>query len=173
VREIGWYRTYQLRELLAQMFDRCPSSRLEKLESVELDYRWQSDEDQIDAVWLIAFLAGQLGWSPVDRSDNEQWQFQRSDHKVRVSLRRQEAHRGGLDRIKLTSEQNTYEASRRGQASDEFQIRLCDHATCQMPRSVQVTRRSSAGHLAAALNGRQHDAAFARAAPIADWMFSS
>ncbi len=71
-RDTAWFGITRWRELVAQFFDGPdPLSILSKLASVEIS-ALVPDEPKIPrvAAWLASWLAGQLGWTPVEPSRN-------------------------------------------------------------------------------------------------------
>ncbi|HSW46692.1 MAG TPA: glucose-6-phosphate dehydrogenase assembly protein OpcA [Phycisphaerae bacterium] len=170
VRELGWYRTYPWREQIASLFDAPASDSIDRIEQVEIAMAGTLPEDRVDAVWLAAFLAGQLGWQPLRRLDRERFLFAGSAGDVEVSLHTEAGALPGLVSLSVRAGDSHFGIARCGQAADEYRLTACDAHACEMPRCVDAPRLTRAQVLAAALAGRVVDAAFARAAPLARWM---
>ncbi|HOB74724.1 MAG TPA: glucose-6-phosphate dehydrogenase assembly protein OpcA [Phycisphaerae bacterium] len=180
VRALGWYRTADLRELLAQMFDGSAPEVLESIEEVEI-HTGSGAERRDDAFWLIAFLAGQLGWTPAgvetitDGADAERhfaatYLFRLGQHTIRVHFVMSPETDCRLRRIRIVSGPSTFTLESHPARESELRMVICSRGICQAPRSVQAPPIRPSQALADAMVGRQVDAAFERAAPIAAWL---
>ncbi len=192
MREIGWYRTYRLRELLAGMFDGCDAKTLAGIEeiSVELgmgvedgtatEFAGNNLSEFHDACWLVAFIAGQLGWSiPASGGRRESRNLEKLESEYQLSREGGDVHARitgsadlpqGLHRIHIKSGNSTFDVCRCGRSRDEYRVIICDHHVCQMGRSVYVPPPSRTRALSDALVGRANDPAFDRAARIMQWL---
>lgn len=180
VRGLGWYRTAPLRELVAQMFDGASPDVFESIEQVEI-HTGGGIEQQEDAFWLAAFLAGQLGWTPgrveeivaVDGTDSRfaaTFSFRSGERVIRLHFTRSPAAERHLRRLQIVSGPSTFTLECHPSREHELRMVICSSGICQAPRSVQVPPARLSQALAAAMVGRQVDAAFERAAPIAAWL---
>lgn len=169
VREIGWYRIHRWRELIASMFDECGGGPLAQVDELRVDVSDRRDVMRA-AIWLIAFLGGQLDWELVSTSPGAgevavAFKFRSGGREVRASV--QETAGAGLVGLAIRSGTSTFEA-RRGQ--EELRIIVHEEHVCRTPRVVHLPRRRRSEALAAALAGRAIDAAFTRAARLAAQM---
>ncbi len=177
VRDLGWYRIHRWRDLVAGMFDECGAEPLQRVEAVRVEVGEPAAEGLDAAVWLIAFLGGQLGWEVQkarcevrsERAGPGQpmacFEWSAGGRPVKVSV--VSAAGEGLVGLTLRGDGNTFEAHR---GRDELRIIVHTQHVCQDPRVVHVPRCRRSTALAAALAGRAVDAAFSRAAPHAAWM---
>jgi len=169
VRELGWYRTSRMRELLAQLFDEVPAGCCRHIARVAVRMAGESVDQRVDALWLVAFLGGQLGWRPVSAPGPGQYEFTSQNGSVQVHIEFL-AESPGLADLTITAENHTFALSRRRPAADEYRIEIGDENICRMPRTVQLRPLARGDALASAMAGRPVDAAFNRAAPLAAWM---
>lgn len=178
VRDLGWYRTAGLRELLASLFDGCTAGAVQAIDRVEIDAGC-SLGGEIEGFWLVAFLAGQLGWDPLALKPHDPrhhgvcggcFEFTSSGRKICVRFAKPMDGGPRLRRIQIVSSADTFDLEYRGAGGNEYRITVSSHQVCGAPRSVQVPPVTTAQALAAALAGRRVDAAFERAWPIANWM---
>ena len=170
VRELGWYRTYRWRQLVAEALDAWATETLARIDHVAITVASGLAEDRIDGLWLAAFLGGQLGWRAGAAGDGGTFRFGWDAGVVKVSMRAANAAGRGLQSLKLEARGSTLDIQRRAAGGDEYQLIVCDERTCTLPRSVEVRQLSRAQALASAFTGRRVDAAFERAAPLAAWM---
>jgi hypothetical protein len=170
VRELGWYRTRPWCELLAGMFDDTDPAALEAIEQVVITMAGASPEDRIDAVWLAAFLAGQLGWRPSERPADDRYIFAGQRRHVEVLLGVEADDPTGLAALAIHAGQSNYEIARCPGSAGQYRLIECDRNVCEMPRCVDAARPCRGDALAMALIGRAVYGAFARAAPVAQWM---
>lgn len=188
VRELAWYRTAGLRELVAQMFDGCTPEAIEAITQVEIKTGPHA-EDQAQGIWLAAFLAGQLGWTPsaAESMPPHEVGAGRLSGRVRFLARGREIEiqitppdavmksspvpgQSPLRYMKITSESNTFELDCCAHRRSEYRLTICSGSVCQAPRTVQVQSAGTSQSLAAALVGRRADPVFERARPIAAWL---
>lgn len=173
-RELGWYRTYRWRDLMARMLDGCRPAVFEQIEQVEVRMCGAGERDRVDALWLVAFLAGQLGWRPVRRLPGGDpavaFEFSSGRGVVRASIQPGADGDCGLADLVLTSGESTFEIHAYPHSRGEFRLTTCDRNLCEMPRTLQVPHTRASDALAAALVGRRVDPAFERARGPAAWM---
>lgn len=167
VRELGWYRTARWREFIAGMFDVTGREALDAIDRVDIEMESASAENHVDAIWLAAFLAGQLGWRLVKTGGKSTFTFESAGRAVAVAIRLGTGGRTGLRSVLIRSTGGHYEISRLPGSVNQYRLTECDVHTCQLPRCVTVAPIPPADALAMAFTGRLVDAAFSRAAPIA------
>jgi len=186
VRELGWYRVQRWRELLAGMFDEYSPDVLTHLDRLTIEIADTSPELLGNAIWIAAFMGGQLGWiadcglriadcdvapkahdlkSDISNLKPLEFMLHAQGRMIRVSILQTQGD--GIVAVTIGSGKNTFEARR---CRDELRMFVHNAHICGVPRCVQLPRRRRSEALAAALTGRQVDAAFDRAAPIAAWM---
>src|SRR5262249_8449812 len=68
-RDVAWFGLARWRELVAQFFDPpCPSEALGRIDSIHIEaVAHEAGRTPRVAIWLAAWLAGQLGWEPQGR----------------------------------------------------------------------------------------------------------
>jgi hypothetical protein len=152
------------------MFDGADPAALEAIEQVVITMAGTSPEDQIDAVWLAAFLAGQLGWRPSERLAGDRFILAGQHRHVEVLLRVEADALAGLAAMAIRAGQSHYEIIRCPGTAGQYRVIECDRNVCEKPRCVDAARPRRGDALALALLGRASDGAFARAAPVAQWM---
>jgi hypothetical protein len=170
VREMGWYRTAHWRLWLAGLFDTETTADLPRLS--ELQVRTGAGNARQDAVWIAAFLAGQLGWRPV-RHGGSEWELAGTERNIRVRIIEDTEAEPGIDSVSLACDTRRYEIARWAGARNAYRIAEHTGEFCHLPRTVEAPRLDAANILASALTGRSTDTAFERAAPIAAWMASA
>jgi glucose-6-phosphate dehydrogenase assembly protein OpcA len=170
IRDMGWYRTSGLRELVAQMFDGAHPEVVHSIERIDIDTGGCS-MGEVSGLWLTAFLAGQLGWVPTEADATAEDQtktdatlhFQSNERAVIVRISHQ-AHAGSqFQRITIRSGEDTFNLEHHAAGSDEYRLITCTKDVCQAPRSVQVRCLKPSEALSAALVGRPIDRAYERA----------
>jgi hypothetical protein len=170
IRELGWVRTYRMRQFITGMFDECGGQPLAALDEMSIELEAPALADRIDALWIIAFLAGQLDWRPSRRAAESAWEFQAGERVIPVSVRSRSGPSRGIRAVHLRSGSSTFDIDRCDGRSDEYRTIVCDAHACRMPRSVQVPLLPRSDAMAAAMRGRPVDLAFGRAAPIIRWL---
>ncbi len=171
VRELGWYRTARWREVLAGMFDGSPAEVWGQLDTLEVTAGGARPEDRIDAIWVAAFVAGQLGWQAGERVGDGEYAFRAAGRAGRVRLA-MAGTRPGLQAVALSGGGKRYEVQSCDEAPDEFRVLIHDEQVCHLPRCIELPPPGRAESLAAALTGRAVDAAFTRAAALVEKLAS-
>lgn len=169
VRELGWYRTARWRQLIAGMFDGPGAAALSSIERVTVSVGACRPGGRVDAVWMVAFLAGQLDWQRRKALREAAWEFTAGQRAVEVELT-PPGSSGGTCRFTMTGPGCSYEIASWAHSPAEFRVYVCDQNACRLPRCVESPCLSRKDALLAAMTGRSVDAAFTRAAPIAAWM---
>jgi glucose-6-phosphate dehydrogenase assembly protein OpcA len=169
-RELGWYRSAGVREQVAQMFDGCGLDVTRSIRRMTLSVSGEEDE-RIQALWVAAFVGGQLGWQPESNPAQGRWTLQGPAGKVEVSLEtRSQAEHQGLLSLRVESGTSVFRMDRCATCGEAFLIGVSDDRACTLPRCVQTVPTSRPEALAAALRGRGSDPSFDRAAALARWM---
>ncbi len=171
VRELGWYRIARWREQVAGMFDECGADTLRTLDDIVIEVSQRHERAVTHAIWLAAFLGGQLGWEPAEAARGV-YRLRSSGGDVRVRLARSESDWHGILALQMAGGENRFEMRRRAEQPDELRIAVHETHVCRMPRSMRIPRIRRSAALAQALAGRPVDAAFDRALPLASWMAS-
>ncbi len=169
-RELGWFRSYRWRELIAQLFDETDRAVLDAIDRVALSLRGGHPDDRLDALWMAAFLGGQLGWRTGRVLGEGRFEFRSLGGAVEVVMDDQAGTGDGLSSFEVQAEGAHFEFARCREGSDEFRIMIRDENSCRLPRSIQLKRRGRADSLAVAFTGRAVDPSYERAAPLAVWM---
>lgn len=169
-RELGWFRSYRWRELVAGLFDETDRAVLNAIDRVAITIRGNDACDWLDALWMVAFLGGQLTWRAGRVLGRGRFEFQARDRTVEVVIDDDAARGRGLNSFEVVAGRSNFKLVRCHETGDEFRIMISDENTCLMPRSIQMARRGRADSLAVALTGRAVDHSYDRAAALAVWM---
>jgi len=169
VRELGWYRTAHWRDWLAGLFDGDAAATLESLTELHVRTGPGDRDARTDAVWIAAFVAGQLGWKPV-QYEADGWRLAAGERPVRVRIDEDPIVAAGIDSVTLSDDSRRCEVARWAGARNAYRIAEHTGVSCRLPRTVEAPRADAADALVAALTGRPSDRAFERAAPIAAWL---
>jgi len=169
VREIGWYRTAGWREWIAELFDTAADEPFPEIEQVHIRLGGEAAETRVDALWIAAFLAGQLGWRPVRREDGV---FVLGSRRRTIPVRLDVDTQGppGIETVAILAGPRRYEITRAGCGRCAYRITYQTDRLCRPARCVEPPGLDAADALVAAFTGRPTDPAFDRAAPIAAWM---
>ena len=171
VRELGWYRIGQRRELIARMFDGAYSESLNWIEDISIQIEGASEDDWIDSCWLIAFIGGQLGWKPTGVLSETSFQFDSETQQVQATITADNRQAGsGLHSLTISSCNESYVIQRCPGCTDEFRIIIHNDKVCRLPRSIEVHRIKRGRALPASFNDQPTDPVYNRAAPLAGWM---
>ncbi|MGQ9649098.1 MAG: glucose-6-phosphate dehydrogenase assembly protein OpcA [Phycisphaerae bacterium] len=169
-RELGWFRSYRWRELVAGLFDETDPAVLNAIDHVAVAIRGKDICDWLDALWIVAFLGGQLAWRTGRVLGGGRLEFHSPDRAIEVVIDDSAAAGRGLDSFEVAAGRSRFGFARCHEAGDEFRIMLSDENTCLMPRSIQIRGRGRADALAIAMTGRVVDRSYDRAVPLAVWM---
>ena len=176
-RDTAWFGITRWRELVAQFFDgQGPLGMLSKLASVEIS-ALVPGEPRIPrvAAWLVAWLAGQLGWTAVDRREvapgRLEAAFLSSTGEVKVAIRVEGSKDVGDARILgvnlATRGKDTYHLSRLEPGSPRVRVNVSSPHACALPRIVLSPELDAPGRVTAALESARLDPPFTRALPHA------
>lgn len=181
-RDAVWHGIVPWREAVAQMFDAADAaSELASIASVEVTARVAVAKLPRAACWLIAWLAGQLGWRPRSRAPVGQGGvkavFEAAHGPVSVAIRAEvdpDETSAKLIHARLTI-QNTdgesfLDVARVADQADELRIETCSPTHCNLPRLVRAPALDRARRVASALEVRHDDEPYRKALPIARWL---
>lgn len=185
-RDVAWFGLTRWRELVAQFFDPpCPPELLASLASVRIVVLSPDPARPPRlAVWLAAWLAGQLGWQPDgpparSSAGSETLvtaAFRGPQGPVTVEILTRPTPPGGSPTPRLTA---VALAARRGQELETFRLaRPAPDATalrieaesgdsCRLPRLVEAPELDLAHRVAAALESSRTDSPYQNALPLA------
>jgi len=154
--DLVWSRLTPWRELLAQLFD--PPDKRPYLLSVQRVHirAVNTTAGTIAALYLTAWLASRLGWTPGQRGrkSSKEWRFHRNGDLVRVSLEfrapsAQDTHSPLLQRVRLLT------APRAEGTSAEFTISVegAEEVLIQVEVGTTRTRQTRGVHWSDAVEG--------------------
>lgn len=183
-RDLTWFSITPWREILAQLFDPPANALLEAIETVQVRVASNSGRTPPRvALWLISWLAGQLGWAfqnPVKQAEGAfRFLFDGSGGPVQASI---EVLPGPTDQAaRLTEVEVHLRAADTADSApsapglfhlksvrDGSAIRIEVHARdhCELPRLVSVPQDPIERRVAAALQSYRYDSPYDRALPI-------
>ncbi len=192
-RDVSWFGLARWRELVAQFFDAgCSGDALVRIESVQITAAAPADRaDRTPriAIWLAAWLAGQLGWEPQgspnrDAADDEvglQAAFRGPQGNVAVRIATRPDHSGTIREPRVIEVSVTARGAD-GRGSERFhlvrptvdstavQVHAESAELCRLPRLVEAPELDPAHRIAAALESSRNDPPFHNALPIALWL---
>ena len=191
-RDSAWFGLARWRELIAQFFD--PQCNFESLKRIELVHIEVVSPDPARpprmAIWLMAWLAGQLAWKPQgqpgiaagDGGRVLQAQFEGPAGNIAVDIVTRPLPAGLPASPRLTGLTITTRAPRGAEtfrlyrpATDSPAIRVEAEAlnSCSLPRVIDAPELDPARRVAAALESSRLDPPFQKALPIAIWLMES
>ena len=198
-RDTAWFGITRWRELVAQFFDPpCSARMLERIDRVRIEATIpgrgtglpQDPQPPRLAIWLAAWLAGQLGWTPEGRPDRQvgrlEATFRGPTGPVGVEIRTEvTADLDGpqLETVTLTTRDDTgkgespdvsgpevFRLLRARRALGKVRIEVDSPSHCNLPRIVLAPELDAAHRVAAALESSRHDPPFQNALPHALWL---
>jgi glucose-6-phosphate dehydrogenase assembly protein OpcA len=184
-RDTAWFGLTRWRELIAQFFDPpCHHDTLDRISSVQIRAQVPSGSTPPRlAVWLAAWLAGQLGWQQQGHPEREPGRlsatFAGPSGPVGVEILTEAdpaltAARLGAATLTTRGPDGgaaeTLRISSPSSRSDEVRIEIDSPAYCTLPRSVLAPVLDPPRRVAAALESSRHDPPFQRALPHALWL---
>jgi glucose-6-phosphate dehydrogenase assembly protein OpcA len=185
-RDTAWFGLTRWRELIAQFFDPpCHTDTLARIASVEIETKAPSaDSLPRLAVWLAAWLAGQLGWKPVGRPERTGGQLKATflgpAGSIPVAIRTEAAPEltvAQLSGTTLTTQGDdgagTFRLVRPSTSSPEVQIKIDSAAYCTLPRAVLAPEMEPPRRVSAALESSRHDPPFRKALPHLLWLLGA
>ncbi len=182
-RDTAWFGITRWRELVAQFFDcRDPLAMLSKLASVEVSAIVPGEpRTPRIAAWLVAWLAGQLGWTPVDRLEagpgRLEATFRSPAGEVKVAIHAAGSKDAGAAQILgvnlATRGDDTYHLARPEPGSPRVRVNVSSPSACALPRIVLSPELLAPDRVTAALESARLDPPFARALPHALWLLGA
>lgn len=185
-RDSAWFGLTRWRELVAQFFDPpCHLETLARLDSVSIRVLSPSAGPPPRlAIWLAAWLAGQLGWERVGeptRSENSlKASFRSSSGPVSVVIdtvvESAAAAPQLLETILTTrapEKAETFRVIRNSPHSPEVYIEVDSPEYCSLPRTVLAPELDRAHRVAAAIESSRYDPPFQNALPHALWLLDA
>jgi len=188
-RDTVWFGLTRWRELVAQFFDPpCHHETLNRIDSLHIDALSPDPSGPPRlAIWLAAWLAGQLGWKrqgkPVMVSAAEGSSFRAAflgplgTLALEIVTRPLPADLGPLPRltgVTLTARgpegTETFRLARTAPASADVRIQAEAPDYCALPRVVRAEELDSARRIASALESSRFDRPYENARPVAFWL---
>lgn len=188
-RDAVWYGLTHWRELVAQLFD-CTTHResLERIDGVKIEAH--SPDPSVPprlALWLAAWLAGQLGWerrgTPELRPDADgstfHASFQGPEGLIGLEIRTGPLPDGlpatsRLASVALSSSNDegaeSFRLERPSPESPDVRIHVDAPGYCQLPSTVRADSLDPAQRIAAALELSRFDPPFEKAVPFLLWL---
>ena len=138
------------------------------------------------AVWLAAWLAGQLQWTPLDRPDRSagslKARFRSATGDVSVKILTQADPTQSTPRILSTAlttrtggpcGAESFALRRAADLYPEVRVEIDSTAYCTLPRTVLVPVLDPADRVSAALESSRNDPPFQSALPHALWLLGA
>jgi glucose-6-phosphate dehydrogenase assembly protein OpcA len=193
----AWYGLARWRELVAQFFDApCQLVKLSRIQSVLVEVVSPDPvQSARPAAWLVAWLAGQLGWKPQGRpvslpaADSSYILLARllgPGGEVAVSIVNRLISPGmtawpQLAAVTLKtraasngeSHTETFRLVRPWPGSPAVLVETDGPDCCNLPRGVDAPELDAARRVATALESSRNDIPFRNALPIALWLMES
>jgi glucose-6-phosphate dehydrogenase assembly protein OpcA len=188
-RDTAWYGLTRWRELVAQFFDPpCHHGTLCRVDSLRIEALSPAPSQPPRlAIWLAAWMAGQLGWKrqgkPVNQSSPSGSSFQASfqgplaTHGVEIVTGAAPHELPAipcLTGVKITARGpegvETFGLSRPSPDSPDVRIDARAPDYCRLPGMVRAPELDAPRRVAAALEASRVDRPFENARPIALWM---
>jgi glucose-6-phosphate dehydrogenase assembly protein OpcA len=184
-RDTAWFGLTRWRELIAQFFDPpCHTDTLSRIDSVQIAARAPSAEAPPRlAIWLAAWLAGQLGWQPKGRPERSGGQlratFRGPAGPIPIEIRTEAVPAlvfaqlsDAILTTKVPDGAETFRLHRPSAQSPEVRVEIDSPAYCTLPRVVLVPLMDPPHRVAAALESSRLDPPFRKALPHALWLLS-
>lgn len=184
-RDAAWFGITRWRELVAQFFDppRCieRSSRISsvRVESISPD---PAQSPRV-AVWLVAWLAGQLGWKPQGSPDTSgntlRVAFEGLKGAVAVEIVTKAGATPTIAGVTLQAQgieesgRETFRLLRPSPGSNDVRIEVDSANFCNLPRVVVAPELSPWRRVAAALESSRIDPPYQKALPNAFWLLGA
>ena len=185
-RDTAWFAMTRWRELLAQFFDGPQGAReLSRIEAFEVRVGVPTSAAEGRprmAAWLVAWLAGQLGWSPVSLEDDGPRRrnalFHGPNGDVRVAMISEPVPGpnplpqvlGMALTIGTDDGADVLRVTRLKPNSPQVRIDRSSPVACVLPRVVSVAQVDGAGRVTAALESSRQDPPYSRALPHLFWL---
>jgi glucose-6-phosphate dehydrogenase assembly protein OpcA len=185
-RDTAWFGLTPWRELVAQFFDPpCHDDALGRIDSVTVRaLSPTAGPPPRPAVWLAAWLAGQLGWEPQGRPGCSPGRleatFRGPAGPVSVSVVTETDPSATAPRLLETTltarapgGAESYRLTRDPARPTEVHVEVRSAGSCTLPRTVLAPELDAARRVAAALESSRRDPPFQHALPHALWLLGA
>jgi glucose-6-phosphate dehydrogenase assembly protein OpcA len=184
-RDTAWFGLTRWRELIAQFFEPpAHVDTLQRIDSVTIRAASPRDEPPRLAVWLAAWLAGQLGWErqgrPVRSGGQLRATFQGPSGPIAVAIETEkipELEAAQLLETTLTTRTpegpEAFRLRRDAARPSEMHVEAHSPAYCALPRLVLAPRLPISHRVALALESSRNDPPFQKALPHALWLLGA
>jgi glucose-6-phosphate dehydrogenase assembly protein OpcA len=188
-RDSAWFGLARWRELIAQFFDpRCNFESLKLIDAVHIEaLSTDPAHPPRMAIWLAAWLAGQLGWKPqgqpVDAAGDggrvllARFAGPAGEIAVDIVTRPLPPGLPGTPRLagltittRTPRGAETFRLYRPAPDSPSIRVEAESLNTCSLPRVIDAPELDPARRVAAALESSRLDPPFQKALPIALWL---
>jgi glucose-6-phosphate dehydrogenase assembly protein OpcA len=182
-RDTAWLGLTRWRELVAQFFDPpCHHENLARIDSLRIEALAPSREAPPRlALWMAAWMAGQLGWQPLGRPERSPGRlgarFRGPSGEIAVEIVTELDSTAPLARLRavtLTTQgpegAESFRLERPAPQSAEVHIKIHSSAYCNLPRVVRSPELDPARRVAAGLQASREDPTFVHALPHLFWM---
>ncbi len=182
-RDTAWFGITRWRELVARCFDGPdPLGMLSRVASVEVNARVAGPPRTPRlAAWLVAWLAGQLGWEPLGREEvvpgHLVARFRSARGEVVATIRTSAGLPGEATRILgatlATDGPDAYRLERLDPDSPRVRVQVASSDVAALPRVVVSPILEDADRVTAALESGRQDPPFVRALPHLLWLIGA
>jgi glucose-6-phosphate dehydrogenase assembly protein OpcA len=185
-RDTAWFGLLPWRELVAQLFDPPGNDEaLARIDSVRIEAVSRTDKTPPrTALWLVAWLAGQLGWTPRGYPGRSSGRFKATFKGPRglVAVEIETEAVASLDVAQITAITltargdegvDTFRLSRPAPQSHEVRVEVDCVVYCSLPRVVEAHDFDPSLRVAAALERSRNDVSYLQALPHALWLLDS
>lgn len=187
-RDTAWFGLARWRELVAQFFDPpCHLETLGRIAAVTIDAAAPTaDALPRIAVWLAAWLAGQLDWTPNGQPERSgaalKARFQGPSGEIAVEIRTALDPSLSAPQIvgtTLTARSldgkaaESFKLVRASNRSHEVHVEIDSASYCTLPRTVFAPELDPARRVSAALESSRYDPPFQHALPHALWLLGA
>ena len=190
-RDTVWFGLTRWRELVAQFFDpMCAVGALDRIDSVHImAFAQEPDRTPRIAIWLAAWVAGQLGWksqgrperssSPSETTLHAEFLGPRGIIPVRISTRPAPSASWSEPRVMgvtITAKgpdgqgDETFRLARPEPDSTAVRVEVESRESCGLPRLIEAPELDRAHRVGAAMESSRLDPPFHHALPIALWL---
>ncbi|MGE3819442.1 MAG: glucose-6-phosphate dehydrogenase assembly protein OpcA [Isosphaeraceae bacterium] len=184
-RDAVWFGLTRWRELIAQFFDPpCAGQSLSLLDRIRVEAASPAPcEAPRLAVWLLAWLAGQLNWTPGGTPDRAEGRlsatFQGPNGPVAVEILTSvdsSLEEPLIQSVELTTRGSgdegpeRFQLRRESNAVGKVRVEVDSPSHCALPRTVLAPEVDAPRRIAAALESSRNDPPFQHAMPHASWL---
>ena len=187
-KDAAWFGITRWRELVAQFFDPpAHNETLDRIDSVQIKVVASSAERPPRlAVWLAAWLAGQLGWVPVGQPERSPGclcaQFQSRSGVIVVEILTTADPTAAFTQIlsiTLTTRPGgpcgaeSFRLIRRVREYPELHVEIDSTEYCTLPRTVLAPEIDAPSRVSAALESSRRDPPYQMALPHVLWLLGA